>query len=182
MVWRPSGETRFMGWTVQPEPSPKTAFAIGLISNTWMIGVSSRPGSGFASTRSSASSAITHRACVRTGTSRTRRMRREPTSWSGHHAAARRGIASGRPGRSASRGAATAYDPIIGAAQVQSAYNVNGSGMTVAVIDTGIDYNNPALGGGFGPGSKVIAGYDFADKHRQPDGDQLAARHRASRA
>ena len=40
--------------------------------------------------------------------------------------------------------------------------------MTVAVIDTGVDYNNPALGGGFGPGNKVIAGYDFADGTRQP--------------
>ena len=49
--------------------------------------------------------------------------------------------------------------------------------MTVAVIDTGVDYNNPALGGGFGPGDKVIAGYDFADNTANPDGDHLAARH-----
>ncbi len=40
--------------------------------------------------------------------------------------------------------------------------------MTVAVIDTGVDYNNPALGGGFGPGDKVIAGYDFADNSANP--------------
>ena len=40
--------------------------------------------------------------------------------------------------------------------------------MTVAVIDTGVDYNNPALGGGFGPGDKVIAGYDFADDTTNP--------------
>ena len=40
--------------------------------------------------------------------------------------------------------------------------------MTVAVIDTGVDYNNPALGGGFGPGDKVIAGYDFADNTADP--------------
>ena len=33
-----------------------------------------------------------------------------------------------------------------------------GDGYSVAVIDTGIDYNNPNLGGGFGPGSRVIAG------------------------
>jgi type VI secretion system secreted protein VgrG len=56
-----------------------------------------------------------------------------------------------------------AYDPVIGASQVQSQYNVNGSGMTVAVIDTGIDSNNSALGGSFGPGSKVVAGYDFSN-------------------
>jgi len=28
-------------------------------------------------------------------------------------------------------------------------------------IDTGIDYTHPALGGKFGPGNKVIGGYDF---------------------
>jgi subtilisin family serine protease len=60
------------------------------------------------------------------------------------------------------------YDSIIGASQVQSNYNVNGSGMTVAVIDTGVDYNNPALGSGYGPGAKVIAGYDFADNSTNP--------------
>ena len=62
----------------------------------------------------------------------------------------------------------TAYDPIIGSAQARSTYNVNGTGMTVAVIDTGVDYNNPALGGGFGPGDKVIAGYDFGDGNANP--------------
>src|SRR5208337_4777630 len=39
---------------------------------------------------------------------------------------------------------------------------------TVAVIDTGVDYNNPALGGGFGPSAKVIAGYDFATNTPDP--------------
>lgn len=54
--------------------------------------------------------------------------------------------------------AGAAYDSIIGASQAQSNYNVNGSGMTVAVIDTGIDSNNPAFAG-----SKVIASYDFSN-------------------
>ena len=40
--------------------------------------------------------------------------------------------------------------------------------MTVAVIDTGIDYNRPELGGGFGAGHKVIAGYDFYDNDSDP--------------
>ena len=53
----------------------------------------------------------------------------------------------------------------------------DGTGMTVAVIDTGVDYNNPALGGGFGPNDKVIAGYDFADNTGDPHGDHIAARH-----
>src|SRR4051794_35378167 len=37
-----------------------------------------------------------------------------------------------------------------------------GEGIRVAVIDTGIDYTHPALGGGFGPGYKVAGGYDFS--------------------
>jgi subtilisin family serine protease len=45
---------------------------------------------------------------------------------------------------------------------------LNGKGVTVAMIDTGIDYNLPALGGGFGPGHKVIAGYDFVDNTSDP--------------
>jgi subtilisin family serine protease len=65
-------------------------------------------------------------------------------------------------------GAPTAYDPIINAAATRSSYNVDGTGMTVAVIDTGVDYNNPALGGGFGPGNKVVAGFDFADDTGNP--------------
>ncbi len=73
-----------------------------------------------------------------------------------------------RPAGTLITGSATAYDPIIGASQVRSQYNVDGTGMTVAVIDTGVDYNNSALGGSFGPGSKVIAGYDFADNSANP--------------
>jgi type VI secretion system secreted protein VgrG len=73
-----------------------------------------------------------------------------------------------RPAGTITSGPTTAYDPIIGAAQARSTYNVDGSGMTVAVIDTGVDYNNAALGGGFGPNNKVIAGYDFADNTGDP--------------
>ncbi|QRV93658.1 minor extracellular protease vpr protein [Ceratobasidium sp. AG-Ba] len=36
-----------------------------------------------------------------------------------------------------------------------------GKGITVGIVDTGIDYTHPALGGGFGPGHKIIGGYDF---------------------
>lgn len=38
---------------------------------------------------------------------------------------------------------------------------VTGTGIVVAVIDTGIDYMHPDLGEGFGPSYKVIGGYDF---------------------
>ncbi|KAJ1301889.1 hypothetical protein OPQ81_000729 [Rhizoctonia solani] len=36
-----------------------------------------------------------------------------------------------------------------------------GKGVKIGIIDTGVDYMHPALGGGFGPGKKVIGGYDF---------------------
>src|SRR5438552_829186 len=43
-----------------------------------------------------------------------------------------------------------------------------GGGESIAIIDTGIDYNLPELGGGFGPGHKVIAGYDFVSNDADP--------------
>lgn len=68
--------------------------------------------------------------------------------------------------------------PLIGAAAVQ-ALSVNnaliqGSGETVCVIDTGIDYSHPALGGCTttdflnGDCAKVVAGYDIADADNDP--------------
>ncbi|KAL3293576.1 subtilase [Colletotrichum asianum] len=41
------------------------------------------------------------------------------------------------------------------------AQGIFGKGVKVGVVDTGIYYDHPALGGGFGPGFKVAAGYDF---------------------
>ena len=55
----------------------------------------------------------------------------------------------------------TNYDQIIGASATRSQFNVDGTGQTVAVIDTGVDYNNGVLGGGLGSGDKVVAGVDF---------------------
>ncbi len=73
-----------------------------------------------------------------------------------------------RPAGAILTGTPTAFDPVVGAAAARQLYNVDGTGMTVAVIDTGVDYNNPALGGGFGPNAKVIAGYDFATNTPDP--------------
>lgn len=36
-----------------------------------------------------------------------------------------------------------------------------GKGIVVGVIDSGVDYRHPALGGGFGPGHKIAYGYDL---------------------
>ncbi|KAL8291215.1 hypothetical protein RB597_005467 [Gaeumannomyces tritici] len=54
-----------------------------------------------------------------------------------------------------------------------------GKGVKVAVIDSGVDYRHPALGGGFGPGFKVSGGYDLVgDEYdgtnpKKPDGDPM---------
>ena len=45
---------------------------------------------------------------------------------------------------------------------------LTGSNITIAVIDTGINYNHSSLGGGFGPEYKVIGGYDFVDNDDDP--------------
>jgi subtilisin family serine protease len=36
-----------------------------------------------------------------------------------------------------------------------------GEGVLVGIIDSGVDYTHPALGGCFGPGCKVVGGTDF---------------------
>jgi subtilisin family serine protease len=48
---------------------------------------------------------------------------------------------------------------------------VTGENITVAIIDTGIDYIHPDLGGGFGPGYKVIGGYDIYNNDPDPMDD-----------
>jgi type VI secretion system secreted protein VgrG len=55
----------------------------------------------------------------------------------------------------------TNFDQIIGASATRSAFGVDGTGSNVAVIDTGVNYQNPVLGGSIGPGNKVVAGVDF---------------------
>lgn len=64
--------------------------------------------------------------------------------------------------------------PLIGADTVHSQYpSLNGSYQTVAIIDTGINYMHSALGGGFGPGFRVVAGWDFAENDANPMDDTI---------
>lgn len=63
--------------------------------------------------------------------------------------------------------------PLIGADQVWKQTNdqnqfLLGTGIRVGVIDTGIDYTHPDLGGCFGEGCKVAGGYDFYDNDADP--------------
>jgi subtilisin family serine protease len=46
--------------------------------------------------------------------------------------------------------------------------SIAGKGIGIAVIDSGINYNLAPLGGGFGPGHKVVAGHDFVDDDSDP--------------
>ncbi|KAF8754573.1 Subtilisin-like protein [Rhizoctonia solani] len=56
-----------------------------------------------------------------------------------------------------------------------------GQGIKIGIIDSGIDYTHPYLGGAMGPGNKVIGGYDFVgdaytglqDSIPMPDPDPL---------
>lgn len=61
--------------------------------------------------------------------------------------------------------------PLMGADSVWTVYDDQGDSVKVAIIDTGIDYMHPALGGGFGKGYKVIDGYDFVNKDNNPMDD-----------
>jgi len=45
---------------------------------------------------------------------------------------------------------------------------LDGTGTTIGIIDTGIDYMDPDLGGAKFPNTKVVGGYDFADKDSDP--------------
>jgi len=58
--------------------------------------------------------------------------------------------------------------PLISATSVWQDHGVTGEGMTIAIIDTGIDYTHPDLGGCIGPECKVLGGYDFSDNDDDP--------------
>jgi minor extracellular serine protease Vpr len=45
---------------------------------------------------------------------------------------------------------------------------LDGTGTTIGIIDTGIDYMHPDLGGAKFPNTKVVGGYDFADNDSDP--------------
>ncbi len=69
----------------------------------------------------------------------------------------------------AAQAQASGFGSLIGLDSVFANYPYRGNGYSVAVLDTGIDYNHAALGGGWG--KRVVAGYDFANNDNDPMDD-----------
>lgn len=57
-----------------------------------------------------------------------------------------------------------------GVDKVRAELGLTGKGVKVGIIDTGIDYDHPDLGGGFGPGFKVAYGWDFVGDNYDASG------------
>jgi minor extracellular serine protease Vpr len=51
--------------------------------------------------------------------------------------------------------------------QTPRQHGLNGQGIKIGIIDTGIDFNHPNLQG-YGPSGKVVGGYDFVDSNEKP--------------
>ncbi|KAG0213891.1 hypothetical protein BGX28_003315 [Mortierella sp. GBA30] len=72
---------------------------------------------------------------------------------------------------------------LTGIKMAQEKLGLTGKGIKVGIIDTGVDYKHPALGGCFGPGCKVAFGHDFVGDDYdnavpekdvpKPDGDPM---------
>ncbi|QDT01917.1 Subtilisin E precursor [Rubripirellula lacrimiformis] len=78
-------------------------------------------------------------------------------------------------------GASPATDPASSlldqAADLQASRGLSGAGQTVAVIDSGVAWDHVALGGGYGPGYRVVGGWDFAENDSNPYDDGPAGFH-----
>ncbi|KAF9165388.1 hypothetical protein DFQ26_000194 [Actinomortierella ambigua] len=63
--------------------------------------------------------------------------------------------------KGASKPLLTSAHNMTGVTGLHKKYKYTGKGVKVAVIDTGVDYKHPALGGCFGKGCRVRYGWDF---------------------
>ena len=59
----------------------------------------------------------------------------------------------------------------IGADSVALNLGLTGNGVRIGLLDSGVDYNQTELGGGFGAGHKVVDGYDFVNDNPYPMDD-----------
>ncbi len=71
----------------------------------------------------------------------------------------------------------TVPDLFAQATEAGEAHGLGGQGQTVAVIDSGVAWDHEALGGGFGPGYRVVGGWDFAEQDDDPYDDGPAGYH-----
>ncbi|MSU77348.1 MAG: hypothetical protein EXS16_04540 [Gemmataceae bacterium] len=62
----------------------------------------------------------------------------------------------------------SSFGNLIGLPSAFGTTTYRGTGYSVVVIDTGIDYRHADLGGGFGAGRRVIAGWDFVNNDADP--------------
>ncbi|MGE5499918.1 MAG: S8 family peptidase, partial [Syntrophothermus sp.] len=62
--------------------------------------------------------------------------------------------------------------PLIKADSLWQQFGTGGDSIVIGILDTGVDYMHPALGGGIGPGYKVIGGYDCYNGDSDPMDDQ----------
>lgn len=68
---------------------------------------------------------------------------------------------------------------VMGGVDKLRAEGYSGEGLHIAIVDTGVDYTHPALGGGYGPGYKIsyaidLVGDDYDGTNTPvPDGDPM---------
>ena len=48
---------------------------------------------------------------------------------------------------------------------------IEGAGVIVGIVDSGVDYTHPALGGCFGPGCKIAGGVDLVNTNSSSEGN-----------
>ena len=74
------------------------------------------------------------------------------------------------------------HAPQAWALQDQTGSALTGKGIHIAIIDTGVDYTHPDLGGCFGQGCKVVGGWDFVNNNADPVDDHGHGTHVAATA
>ena len=72
--------------------------------------------------------------------------------------------------------------PHVRAPEVWRDFGYRGAGTTIAIIDTGVDYTHPDLGGCLGASCKVIGGLDFVNNDADPRDDHGHGTHVAATA